>query len=413
MSLAVHFPFDESPGSTVAYDYSPAQLHANVMGGDFVKGREGNCVYFPGAGKAEVKDVQPINFNGDFTVHGWFKAEIKGNLPTKSEVRFKFPNVNGWVVLDLKSNLHNWTHIAITRKGNDLCAYSNGKLADFGYQGPYGPISGLHIRTDSAYSGPGYCYIDNFIVLNDQVLTPPDLINIISNATLELNFYINGRNFKEFGVVVKPNPRGVMSRLETKTKASYDWTEYHGRVVDLSDLRFEPRKIELDCYFKATGKDATIDNVMDLKQELSKSGTIRLMIELGSKPFVYECYMQEEMEFDVLKWRDSQMFTEFTLKFIEPEPVKRVLLFTATNSNKTASITLKPGSLINVYWGDGAVTNDVYSLYNTTSGLETPNTITHTYAQNGPYYIVMSGAIEDIDQATFAHNAVLVWSRLF
>ncbi|WP_159467924.1 hypothetical protein [Dyadobacter sp. 3J3] len=412
MTLVLHLPFDESNGSEIAYDYSASGLHAVITDGRFTKGREGNSVYFPGNGRAEIVGSQPINLNGTFTVHVWYQAEIQGIYPTETYVLVKYAGTNRYLRVELKTTLHNWTHIAIVKDGTRFMTYVNAKLID-NKETPegWGSPTGFCLLSNSPNSGSGFSYIDNFIVLNDQVLSQSDFANIISNATLEVKYLINGRDFKEFGITVSAI-RGIIDRLEMKNPSSYDWPDYHGRTTNLNDIRFEPRQFEMDCWFSEIGKDATIENALEFKEELSKSGTIRIMIQLGTKPLIFEAYVKDSMPFDIEKWRDGKMFTKFTLKFTEDEPVKRILKFIKTDASGPVSITLKPSSLINVYWGDGSVMHDVFSNFNQTSQLYEPNTITHNYSSNGEYYIVMSGVIEDIDQDTFTTNAVQVWSKL-
>lgn len=70
-------------------------------------------------------------------------------------------------------------------------------------------------------------------------------------------------------------------------------------------------------------------------------------------------------------------------------------------SSKQVRITITTSKLVNIYWGDGTTTQDVYG---------TNKTITHNYAINGDYYIVITGVIEDIEE--FTTNAIIVWDKL-
>jgi hypothetical protein len=85
--------------------------------------------------------------------------------------------------------------------------------------------------------------------------------------------------------------------------------------------------------------------------------------------------------------------------------VKRILKhFVVDNDTKTISVTLEMTGYLNIYWGDGSVNYDVTTNANQTQ------TITHSYAENGEYFIVIVGEVEDIKQ--FSTNAIVVWNRL-
>lgn len=401
MSLSLHIPFDEPDGSLIAYDYSENHFNATITNGRFVKGREGNCVYFPGSGTAIISG-QPVDLTGNFTWHGWFKAEINGVFPKNSYFRIRYSGDQNYLVIFLNTTLQIWTHIALVKDGHYFYSYVNGKLVQITNPGSGfdGDPEGFTLNTDDPRSGYGFCSIDNLYVLNDQVLGEQDFQQIISNAHLEMNFIINNKNFKDFGVIVE-NAKGLLGKLALKDPASYDWDEDHGLAVDLAKPRYQTRKIELDCWFKANGKDATIANMFALQEEFSKAGTIRLSVEIGSKPLIYECYIPEEIPFDPLRWRDNKMFTRFTLKLVELQPVKKVLFHIKTGISADASFTISTENVMNVYWGDGTFTPNV-------TGQNV--TVSHHYTTYGFYYILIAGVIEDI--TAFTTNEVVVWNKL-
>ena len=96
------------------------------------------------------------------------------------------------------------------------------------------------------------------------------------------------------------------------------------------------------------------------------------------------------------------MVGTFQLKLIEPEPVKRILKhIRISDATKTCTITMTTAKMVNVYWGDGNVDYDI-------EGEEI--TITHDYADNGDYFPVITGCIDEITD--FETNAIVVWSKL-
>jgi hypothetical protein len=64
-------------------------------------------------------------------------------------------------------------------------------------------------------------------------------------------------------------------------------------------------------------------------------------------------------------------------------------------------VTLTSNKPLTIYWGDGAVSYDIYG---------TAVTATHTYTSNGIYYPIVAGVIEKVTD--FSTNAIIVWSRL-
>jgi hypothetical protein len=119
------------------------------------------------------------------------------------------------------------------------------------------------------------------------------------------------------------------------------------------------------------------------------------------KPLVYEVYCRDEISV-AKKWNDELMVGTFDLKLIEPEPVKRVLKYIRVGeSSKTCSIKLTSVKLVNIFWGDGSADYDV-------SGENF--TITHDYADNGDFFVVVTGCIDEISK--FETNAIVVWNKL-
>jgi hypothetical protein len=172
--------------------------------------------------------------------------------------------------------------------------------------------------------------------------------------------------------------------------------------VDLKHKFYEPREITLSCFVKAKDKNDFITKVSTFEQLFDKQGTQRLVIDIHPiKPLIYEVYCQDEISV-AKKWNDALMVGTFDLKLIEPEPVKRVLKHLRVGeSTKTCSITLSTLKLVNIFWGDGSVAYDVSGNH---------ITISHNYAQNGDYFPVITGCIDEI--SSFTTNAIVVWNKL-
>lgn len=213
-------------------------------------------------------------------------------------------------------------------------------------------------------------------------------------ANTDVEYYINGVNFKDYGVYVSAS-NGITSKLAIKDRELIDWRDYNGYMVS-GDVKFKERVIELDCFIEATGYNQFLTRFRSFSAQFERNGTQRLKIDVGEKPLVYE--VMSVSDFNVSKkWSDAQMVGTFKLKLVEFEPVKRVIKYTGTN----ASITVTSSKLLNVYWGDGSYTYDVYG---------TNKTITHAYSTSGTYEIIITGNIDEI--TGFSTNGELIWSKL-
>lgn len=140
----------------------------------------------------------------------------------------------------------------------------------------------------------------------------------------EVRYSINGKYFKDYGVYISSSD-GLFDALKRKKVNTYDWAEYHGTSLDLSAPKFEAREITLKGFVVG-------DNWVSMKfrfdtiiSELQKAGTQRLLIEpFGLKPLPYEVYMEDSSELQKT-FSDGKMVGIFTLKLIEPNPIKKVL----------------------------------------------------------------------------------------
>ena len=156
------------------------------------------------------------------------------------------------------------------------------------------------------------------------------------------------------------------------------------------------------CFLKASSKNDFITRLVEFEQLFDKPGTQRLMISVHPiKPLVYEIYNKNEIAVKKT-WNERLMVGTFDLKLTEPEPVKRVLKhIRVSDATKDCTITLTSNKNVNIYWGDGESDLDV-------SG--TKKTVSHTYKDNGDYFIIIAGCVDEITD--FATNAIIVWNKL-
>lgn len=218
---------------------------------------------------------------------------------------------------------------------------------------------------------------------------------------MELNYYIDGVDLKDYGVYVSGSS-GLISRPKIKEPLKRSWGTHHGEVVDLSKRYYESRKVVLDCFIKAESKEDYVTKLSAFLQVFDASGTRRLMVTvLTSKPLVYEVYLPGDLD-PKKRWSDTEMVGVFTLELIEPAPIKKVIRHIRTGvGTKTLSVTLTTSKVVDFYWGDGSVSYDV-------SG--TAITVTHDYAADGTYYAIVAGCIDDITSLTT--TGAEIWSKL-
>jgi hypothetical protein len=301
--------------------------------------------------------------------------------------------IEQWIDVDIDK----WVFIAFVRNGSNFIVYKNG------FQLHNASISGAlsaFLVKDSSPSGSS-AVIDEVKVFN-VAKTPGDILRLQSE-NCDVEYFIDGKNFKDFGVYVSASS-GLIGLLDRKDGLSVDYDNYHGTVVDKRRPRYKERTITLTCFIEASDKWSFVDSVMLFMGQFDRQGNQRLRVEYEGKtrPLVYEVYCPDSSDIEK-KWTydRGRMVGTFKLKLVECEPVKRVLRHIGAGAGTQASITVTTQKLLNVYWGDGTHTYDV-------SG--NSKTATHTYPEPGEYDIVVTGVIEDIVE--FETNCIVIWDRL-
>ena len=400
-NLILNLPFDEAAGSNVAYDYSQNRHDATITNAEFRGGKQGNCIHFGGSGKAEIgSDI--LNLSGNFTILAWVKINEYPDACTGQRVGV-FCNtalLDGSRELWVDVEPGSWGFFVIKKAGSHVSIYLDTQL--LGELTLPSTLSGISILQDTYGTQYGYADVDELKIYN-VVLTDVEIEQEL-NSVSQLEYYLNGVNFKEYGIRVESSA-GVLDLPKLKTPASVEWPDYHGKVIDLSEKRYEEREITLNCWLKANGKMDFVEKVNAFIENFRQDGTQRLMISIHpTKPLVYEVYNEDGVA-PSKRWHDDKMIGTFTLKLKEPDPVKRVVRHQRLAlSSATVTIAFKSDKMVNINWGDGTVDYDVYGDHTGN------NAITHTYDTNGVYYIVMGGVIEDITD--FSTSGILVWNKL-
>ncbi len=412
-NLTLYLPFDEADGAEKAYDYSTSRADGALTEAGYEAGRQGNCIRFDGNGKCEVTP-SVLSLNSDFTISAW----IKNAQPCKQLcVLVNYNGIDHRYECRLDTNPDTWYWVAVTRSGNVVCVYLNGTLAQRAVvPTSFGNPVGVCFAQDCYTYALGYGCVDD-LKCHQACLSQEDLLSLLDNVK-QLTYLLDGVDFKEYGVFVSAS-KGLLDGLKMKDPYKVEFDGYHGAAIDLSRPRFEEREITLDCFITTTGGKLEfvrkVKAFLDLfsarhkvaegatlNADLCPAGLHRLMVDIHPvKALVYEVYLPDATDVEKT-WNDARMTGTFSLKLREPEPVKKVLKHIRTNSgNAKAQFTITTNKLVNVYWGDGTTTQDVYG---------TAVNVAHTYAENGEFFIVITGVIEDVE--AFSTNDIVIWDKV-
>lgn len=399
-NLTLYLPFDESNGSAVAYDYSSNRNDGVVDKCSFRQGKIGNCVHFPGSGKVEVSK-QMLNFAQDFTISTLVKGSVQNGdtQPTKFGWIIVFTGIEKYIEkwIDVTSEV--WVHLVLVKIGRYLRYYVDGALIGEDVILDT-KLEGVGLLQDIYSTDLGKGDLDE-TQFYQAALTQEEILSLFDSAST-LEHYLDGYNFKDFGVRVSKSG-GIVDGLKMKTPFSVNWDDEHGETLDLSRPRFEGRDITLDCYIKADGKVDFVNKVNNFLSIFRSPGTHRLMIDINpTKPLVYEVYSPNGVQVSKT-WNDTIMVGTFQIKMREPEPVKRVLKhIRISEATREISITFKSSKYFNIHWGDGTHSFDI--------GGDGIVTAKHVYQANGNYFPIITGVIEDMKE--FSTNAIMIWSIL-
>lgn len=149
----------------------------------------------------------------------------------------------------------------------------------------------------------------------------------------EVKYSINGKYFKDYGIYVSSS-LGLLDALKRKPIKTYDWPEYHGESLDLTNPKFEAREIVLNCFIKGDNYQKMFDNFRNIVlSEFQKSGTQRLLVEpFGYKALPFEVYLSDEVKI-AKEFSEKTTIGVFSIKLIEPNPIKKVLYLTENTLN--------------------------------------------------------------------------------
>lgn len=214
---------------------------------------------------------------------------------------------------------------------------------------------------------------------------------------MSIIYKIDGTDFKTYSMYVSEG-KGILDNPKFKERFNRSWTDQHGESIDLRERFVEPREITLECFVKATSNADLITKTQAIRALFSASGYRRVQVTVDTaQPLVFDVYLKDMISFKK-KWRSGVNIATFTLKLIDPAPVKKVIAFTLT-TNTEVGLDFTSSEPCRIFWGDGAYTDHI------TGG------VSHDYATIGKYYASICGnlskitfSVEDADQSDVVWN---------
>lgn len=382
---------DDPDGSEVAYDYSKSRADATLSGGAYFSrdAKVGKSLCLNGG---EAITSEAIDFSGDFTLSLYVKAP--GN---RVGWLLNFDGVDNYLEQWMYANSDTWVLLTFIKEGSMFSVYKHETMV---YQEvlPGTPI-GLSINCDSLSESEGN--LDEVRLYN--VALPIEDVLHEEEGKADVEYYVDGQNFKDFGVYVSAS-NGLLGQLERKEGMTEDWGTRHGMMRAVNHPRYKERTITLECFIEASSRSAFVEWQNRFFECFRGKGTHRLRVEYNgsTKPLVYEVIMQTGVspEKQWGTYNNNVMVGTFTMELIEDDPVKMVLRHIAAHEDSTAQISLTSYSTLYIYWGDGSASKVKGSKQE----------VTHTYTDAGEYDIIIAGTIEDIED--FNTSEIVVWQKL-
>lgn len=218
-----------------------------------------------------------------------------------------------------------------------------------------------------------------------------------------IKYQIDGYDFADSGVGVTKGT-GLLDRPKHKKATQTDWADMNGYYIDLSKRKYEARTITLECFIKADGMMDFADKVETFIGKFETAGLHELRITLtdATRPLFYHVYLDEAVSVDKT-WNDSAMVGKFTLKLIEPEPIKAVYSWTGGTNVTT------------VQSGDNATAHFTvrYSDDDTATQIKANGSSSKTVDAGVTAYVCVYGDIDEVTSITNSNStAKTIWERL-
>lgn len=220
-----------------------------------------------------------------------------------------------------------------------------------------------------------------------------------------IQYYIDGQNLNGYGINVS-RVTGLFDLPKLKDVLKISWPNRHGEVVDLSSPIYDVREIELDCWISASNRLEFLTRANAAMVNLFAKPNLRELkiIYEEDKPLLYYCYLPDGLGLTrQSKWDAALQVGRFTLKLVEPEPLKRIYRFSTASPNSTQLRFdfFDSSPQFTVYWGDGSfdVVNSGTSVW-------------HSYANEGDYLVAIVGMVGNIAGLITQSEIDIIWNLL-
>lgn len=198
-----------------------------------------------------------------------------------------------------------------------------------------------------------------------------------------------------YGVTVESS-EGMIGRPKMKSVEAFDWKYLNGSTPDLKNRRYVNREIELHCWITASTKQGMIDRMNNLTKFFASDELIFMHVSFDNndgsqvsvnKGLFYMVYLDSISETN-FKWRFGKQLAKFTIRLIEPCPVKKVLKLRSTSGDPTIYYDISSETDIDIYTSGG------YNVIGITEGTGMIKML------NGEY-LIAAGDIEHAGHITF------------
>ena len=392
-NLILYLPFDDPDGGSVAYDYSQSRADATLSGGATFS-REAKKGKSLALNEGEAVTSVTIPFGSDFTLSMFV-------MPKTASLGWllNLPGIDSYLEQWLDVAPERWVSLIFQKKESRFHVYQD-FVEVYDEIVPDTPL-GFSINENRLIAGTDTLFDE--VMLYNAAIPISEVIKDQNNVT-DVEYYINGINFKDFGVYVSKS-NGLVGQLERKEGATAEYDTYHGIARDNNYVRYKERTITLECFIEATSRSKFVEWLDHFFEQFRQKGTQRFRVEYSgsTKPLVYEITMQQGSDPEKTwgRYDEELMVGTFTLELVEDDPVKMVLRHISTASESVASFTVTTAKRLTVSWGDGTFTHGVKGE---------AVTVSHTYQAKGSYDIIIAGVIEDIESINT--NEIVVWQRL-
>lgn len=135
---------------------------------------------------------------------------------------------------------------------------------------------------------------------------------------MNITYLFNGINFKDFGVFVSAS-KGLLGKPNRKKPNVFEFPGESGQVVDLKNVAYETRVIELTCFIKSASIGDLIDNYNSFTNTLlSVTETKQLKVAVEAKSLNFLVYVENISDLEK-KFSNGVNIGTFKIKFIEPD----------------------------------------------------------------------------------------------